>query len=68
MIGLTTPVWAEDGYQLWLRYRPLDSALQAQDRAHAAGLIVDSADPRVAAAASEIDRAFTGMLGAAPRA
>lgn len=65
-IGLTTPVWAEDGYQLWLRYRPLDSVLQAQDRAYVGNLIVDSDDPRVAAAASEIDRAFAAMLGAAP--
>ena len=65
-IGLTTPVWAEDGYQLWLRYRPLDSALQTQDRAHAASLIVDSDDSRVVAAASELDRALAGMLGAAP--
>ena len=63
---LSAPSRAEDGYQLWLRYRPLDPALVAQDRARAGRLIVDSSDARVAAAASELDRAFSGMLGATP--
>ena len=64
LASLSAPSRAEDGYQLWLRYRPLDPALAAQDRAHAARLIVDSRDPRVTVAASELDRAFAGMLGA----
>jgi alpha-glucuronidase len=66
IFGLMSPASAEDGYRLWLRYDPLDSALAAQDRAHAARLIVDSKDPRAAAAASELDRALTGLLGTAP--
>jgi len=64
LASLSAPSRAEDGYQLWLRYRPLDPTLATQDRAHAARLTIDSKDPRVAAAASELDRAFAGMLGA----
>ena len=50
-IGLTTPASAEDGYDLWLRYRPLVPAIQAQDRPHARGVIAEGDDPRVASAA-----------------
>jgi len=66
IFGLTTPALADDGYRLWLRYEPLDSALQAQDRAHAARLIVDASDARVASAAGELERALTGLTGATP--
>jgi alpha-glucuronidase len=62
-IGLTTPASAEDGYDLWLRYRPLESAIQAQDRPHARGVIAEGADPRVASAAGELKRAIAGLLG-----
>ena len=66
IFGLTSPAWAEDGYRLWLRYNPLDSTLQAQDRTRAARLIVDSRDARVASAVSELGRALAGMIGTAP--
>ena len=38
LTSLSAPSRAEDGYQLWLRYRPLDPTLATQDRAHAARL------------------------------
>lgn len=66
IFGLMSPALAEDGYRLWLRYTPLDSTLQTQDRARATRLIVDSKDARVASAADELDRALSGMIGATP--
>ena len=58
--------WAieEDGYDLWLRYRPLDAAAQAPLRANAAAIV--HAGPRSAtvnAAIDELQRASTAMLG-----
>ncbi|HEX4635201.1 MAG TPA: hypothetical protein VH189_03405, partial [Rhizomicrobium sp.] len=29
---LIMPAWAEDGYDLWLRYRPIEAGSQAQYR------------------------------------
>jgi alpha-glucuronidase len=60
------PVRAEDGYALWLRYRPLPLAVQSQDRAVIGGALAYGADPRVKAAAGELDRAVTGLLGLTP--
>ena len=68
LIGLTGPAFAEDGYDLWLRYRPLDAAVQAQDRSRATSVIAESPDPRVVAAANELERAIAGLLGTTPQA
>lgn len=57
----------EDGYDLWLRYRPLAGAYRAhvQSRARA---IVHPANPSLTtlAAVAELHRGLTGMLGAEP--
>jgi alpha-glucuronidase len=67
MMG-TLPVaaHAEDGYDLWLRYRPLPADAQARDRAKAAALVFDTGrhDQSILKAAEEIERALSGMLGA----
>ncbi|MFA6117800.1 MAG: alpha-glucuronidase family glycosyl hydrolase [Sphingomonas sp.] len=57
---------AEDGYDLWLRYRPLPADAQARDRARATAVIFDADqhDVQVLAAVDEIERALDGMLGA----
>jgi len=41
---------AEDGYDLWLRYRPLPAAQAIDYRAHAAELVLDAGSPVRAAA------------------
>lgn len=58
---------AEDGYDLWLRYRPLPADTQARDRAQATSLVFDANrnDPSIRKAAEELDRALSGMLGTA---
>ncbi|GAA0323065.1 alpha-glucuronidase family glycosyl hydrolase [Sphingomonas oligophenolica] len=60
------PAYAEDGYDLWLRYRPLPAGIQARDRAQAAALVydVDRHDQSIIKAGEEIERALAGMLGA----
>ncbi len=51
---------AEDGYDLWLRYRPLPADVQARDRARATAVIFDADqhDVQVLAAVNEIERAL----------
>jgi alpha-glucuronidase len=66
--GWCGPALAEDGHELWLRYRALPPAEQARVRAQAARIVTDPADrdPRILAAGGELGRALTAMTGAAP--
>jgi alpha-glucuronidase len=52
------PTHAEDGYELWLRYRPVDSPWLERYREVARELIGPGSD----AAGSELERAFKGLL------
>jgi len=55
---------AEDGYDLWLRYRPLPAAQRP-----AARLIAPSADtPTLKVARAELQRGLDGLVGGAPTA
>ncbi len=54
---------AEDGYDLWLRYRPVEAAWTMRYRAFAAELV---APPENAVAIGELQRALKGLLGAMP--
>lgn len=58
---------AEDGYDLWLRYRPLPADIQTRDRTRATAVVfdVDRHDIPTLKAIDEIERALEGMLGAA---
>jgi alpha-glucuronidase len=62
--GFLPAAQAEDGHELWLRYRALDAAASARLRASARELV----PPRGAAdaARAELQRALSGMLGSAP--
>jgi len=54
---------AEDGYELWLRYRPLESGLRDKVSPHAAAIVVsDSPALPLHAAALELQRGLLGML------
>ena len=57
---------AEDGYDLWLRYRPLAEEQRAQLMRDFSGLALpENPSDTTKAAANELQRAFTGMTGEA---
>jgi alpha-glucuronidase len=53
----------EDGYDLWLRYRPLSAEGRAAYLARFAGIVHEGSDPSVARAAEELRLALGEMLG-----
>jgi alpha-glucuronidase len=60
---------AEDGYDLWLRYRPLPAAAKAALQADTRSIVLpEQASPTTQAAAAELQRALAAMLGKAPAA
>jgi len=54
---------AQDGYDLWLRYRPIEQSLRGRYVGHATGIVVEQSTPTIRAAASELERGLSGMLG-----
>jgi alpha-glucuronidase len=55
---------AETGYDLWLRYRPVnDSALRKSYRRTITSLVAPRGSPRVDAAAAELEQGIRGLLG-----
>ena len=57
---------AEDGYDLWLRYPPIESAGATAYRAQVSQLLAADATPTQAAIRAELLRGLRGMLGATP--
>jgi alpha-glucuronidase len=55
-----SPALAEDGYDLWLRYRPLPAA---QSSALPATVTAPEQDPTIRAAVQELERALAGLRG-----
>jgi alpha-glucuronidase len=55
---------AEDGYDLWLRYRPLPAALRPEPRTIAPG----ADTPTLKIARAELRRGLDGLVGVAPAA
>jgi len=63
------PAWAaaEDGYDLWLRYRPLAAEARAPLQVHARAIVQAApASPALQAAVAELQRGVAGMAGRAP--
>ena len=57
----------EDGYDLWLRYRPLEQAAQAKLKTQTRSLVIPGPDsPTKQAALAELRRGLAGMLGQSP--
>ena len=55
---------AEDGYDLWLRYRLVADAARLQEyRGAIARIVVQGGSPTLAAARAELERGLTGLLG-----
>jgi alpha-glucuronidase len=59
---------AEDGYDLWLRYRPVETAWMAPYRSAATALVGEADSATLRAAQAELQRALAGLLGRAPPA
>ncbi len=65
LLAWTAPVAAvaEDGYELWLRYRPVsDAEALIRYRAAFTGLVMDAPSPTLRAARDEITRGLRGLL------
>lgn len=63
------PAWAaaEDGYDLWLRYRPLAAEARAPLRARAQAIVQAApVSPVLQVAVAELQRGVAGMAGRAP--
>ena len=63
---LAAPVSAEDGYELWLRYHPLEAAWQQRYAPAATALIGGNDSATLRAARAELERGLAGLLGSAP--
>ncbi|XP_037025713.1 extracellular xylan exo-alpha-(1-_2)-glucuronosidase-like [Bradysia coprophila] len=62
-IAILSPTYAEDGYNLWLRYHTMDDLLITQYRNHVRSIVSNSSfSPIMQAAVSELQRGITGML------
>jgi alpha-glucuronidase len=66
LVGFGAPARAEDGHDLWLRYRPLEGVARTQVRNAAAAVVQQSNDPTLRAAQTELQKAITGLTGVAP--
>jgi alpha-glucuronidase len=60
------PAAAEDGYDLWLRYRPVEASWAQRYRPLATEIVAPQGSPVQAAAIAELDRGLKGLLGRAP--
>ncbi|WP_232823563.1 alpha-glucuronidase family glycosyl hydrolase [Dyella sp. C9] len=66
LLACAGTVRAEDGYDLWLRYRPLPAAQASLYRSHAAQLVMATATPIELATRDELQRGLGGLLGQSP--
>lgn len=65
---LPSRAMAEDGYDLWLRYRPLQVEAQTRYRPLATAIVSEETDPTIDRIAAELNTALGEMLGAPPPA
>lgn len=57
---------AETGYDLWLRYQPLDAARVQLVAPRLRYVVADDRRPTIRAALDELDRGLAGLIGSAP--
>lgn len=62
LLLLTIPARAEDGYELWLRYRPMEASAQAQYRPLASAIVSQGNLPSLDAAKAELIKGLSGLL------
>src|SRR5207237_2637852 len=58
-----TAAAAEDGHDLWLRYRPIEQPWRGRYATHATAIVVEHSTPTLNAASSELQRGVWEMLG-----
>jgi alpha-glucuronidase len=63
LLSAAAPASAEDGYRLWLRYDPIEAPQRARYASAATEVVVDARNPTAEAAASEMKRGLSGLLG-----
>jgi len=62
LLLLAAPARAEDGYDLWLRYRPVEAAAQTQYRPLATAIVSEGNSPSLEAARNELIQGLSGLL------
>jgi alpha-glucuronidase len=62
LLLLAVPAHAEDGYDLWLRYRPMEAGDLAQYRPLATAVVSQGASPSLDAAKTELTKGLSGLL------
>lgn len=62
-LGVPNPSYAESGYDLWLRYAPLEGQQRAATRDWLKYIVAPGRSPTADAAAAELQRGLSGMLG-----
>ena len=64
LLGMSgTPAAAEDGYDLWLRYRTVEPEWQQRYNPAATAIVQQGESPTLAAARAELERGLAGLLG-----
>lgn len=67
LLSMTSAAQAEDGYDLWLRYKPVEATARAPYAAHAAAIAPPSSlgpdTPTLKVARAELERGLTGLVG-----
>ena len=66
VIGAAPAAFAEDGYDLWLRYRPVETERRDAYRSAVREIVVPAGSATLGLARSELVRGLSGMLGRAP--
>jgi alpha-glucuronidase len=67
-VGVMSPAHAEDGYDLWLRYRPLLPAAQRQLQAEITDIVAPAGPSAVERSAlNELQRGLAGLAGREPK-
>ncbi len=66
LLSVSSIAHAEDGFDLWLRYRPVESAQTlAAYRSQASQIVAESRSPTLQAATRELSMGLAGLLGSA---
>jgi alpha-glucuronidase len=60
-----TPALAEDGHDLWLRYRLMEPSAQVRYTPHAMAIVAAPSSPTMRAAVTELETGLRGLLGRA---
>ena len=62
----TSPAVAEDGYELWLRFRPVEASAAARYAPHLTSIVAGTPSPTATVAVTELRRGVAAMIGRAP--